>query len=126
MTTAEKENAVADDTSKNEIMKLIGSLSLTECADYYADAEEKNSYGLDGSCAFAVKYKKAVISTDASGNQNSTYLDTVYTVNIGALTDGGYYISPASSNIVYLADEETVNDILSFVDHTSATDESKA
>lgn len=123
----EKSNTIADDAGKTGVLAKIGALSLTNCADYYADADEKNTYGLDGSTFAAVKYKKAVTSTDDSGKESTTYLETTYTIHIGAAVghNEGYYISPAKSNIVYIADETSVLELLAYTDYAPAETEAE-
>ncbi|MBQ4354399.1 MAG: DUF4340 domain-containing protein [Clostridia bacterium] len=122
VTNGDKSCTISDDAGKTEVIGAIGAFRLSDCADYYADADEKAAFGLDGSVSAAVKYKKAVTSTDESGNQSTSYLETTYTLLIGhAAQDGtGYYVSPQKSNIVYLVDEETVLALLAYAEYVPA------
>ena len=92
-------------------------LDLKTCADYYADADEKAVYGLDGADSVTVKYKKAVTSTDTSGNQTVNYLETSYTLTFGGeAADGAVYGIPSKSDIVYAFDGDAVNGLLAFAE----------
>lgn len=115
--SGDESNKITDSEGKSALVELIKYLPLTECADYYSDAEEKSSYGLDGGASVVVNYKKAKTSTDADGNESTTYLDTGYTLLIGNKTEGGYYVSPASSDITYIVDGETIDEILAYVSY---------
>lgn len=128
VTDGEKSNIIADDVGKTEVLAKIGAVSLTNCADYYADEEEKLAYGLDGTTSAAVKYKKAVTSTDENGNESTSYLETTYTLIIGAPVghNEGYYVSPAKSDIVYIVDETTVLELLAYTDYTPAAEDAEA
>lgn len=125
VTNGENAATISDDSGKTAVLAKLGAVQLTNCADYYADAEEKSTYGLDGSSSVAVKYKKAVTSTDESGNTNTTYLETTYTLHIGTTVghNEGFYVSPAKSNIVYIADEETVMELLVFSSYTPTVED---
>lgn len=125
--TADCENTITDEDGKTALIGKIGEISLTNCTDYYAEPEEKAAYGLDGSTVITVKYKKAVTSTDADGNQSTTYLETSYVLDFGAAVghDEGYYVSPANSNIVYAVDETTVLELLAYVDYVPAETEAE-
>ncbi|MBR3998124.1 MAG: DUF4340 domain-containing protein, partial [Clostridia bacterium] len=70
---------ITEDEAKSAAIDVIGSVRLTNCADYYADDSEKAAYGLTSGASVTVKYKKAVTTTDESGNENTTYLDTAWT-----------------------------------------------
>lgn len=103
---------ITEDEAKSAAIDAIGSVKLVTCADYYADADEKAAYGVTSGASVTVKYKKAVTTADENGNENTTYLDTSWTLNIGSLTDGGCYVSPANSDIVYLITEAEANAVL--------------
>lgn len=127
--TADGENTITDEEGKTALLDKISSISLTNCADYYAESAEKTAFGLDESSVITVKYKKAVTTTDDSGNESTSYLETSYVMNIGAAVghNEGYYFCPANSNIVYVVDEETVLEILAYVDYVPAeTEETEA
>lgn len=118
--TPDGSNTITDEYGKSAITGMLGGISLYDFADYYASEEEKANFGLDGSTAVTVKYKKAVTSTDESGNSSTNYLDTSYTMYFGNPIghNEGYYIAPASSSIVYTADETTVLELLAYVNYT--------
>ncbi len=118
----ENENKIEDDTGKSELVDLLGSLYLNDCADYYTEEEEKANYGLDGSCSITVNYKKAKTTTDSSGNESTTYLDANYVLTIGK-TDGGYYIMPTGSNIAYNLSDEDAENILAYIDYVPTVTE---
>lgn len=122
----EKYAEITDTDGKSAVIDLLKYFPLKDCADYYADEEEKISdYGIDGSIAVVVNYKKAKTSTDADGNETTTYLDTGYSLTFGNQTeDGDYYVSPSGSNIVYLIDEETAAGLLAYAGY--APDKSEA
>ena len=107
---------ITDEMGMTDALEKLGALSLTICEDYHADDSEKAAYGMDGSDSVTVKYKKAVTSADANGNQTTNYLETVYTFVIGDSNLGG----PAKSAIVYQLNETAVNELLAFADYVPA------
>ena len=66
------------------------------------------------------KYRKAFTSTDANGNSSTNYIDTSYSLRIGAETESGCYASPASSSIVYLLTAEELESVFACLDHVPA------
>ena len=112
-------NEITDEAGMSGALEKLGAVSLTLCEDYSASADEKASYGIDGTHSVSVKYKKAVTSTDESGNQSTNYLETTYTFGIGQ-TDGVYYGSPAKSDIVYRLTETAVNELFAYADYVPA------
>ncbi len=125
VSTPDGTNVISDEDGKNAFINKLGSISLKNCADYYAENEEKAEYGLDGSKVITVKYKKAVTSTNESGNSSTNYLETNYSINIGEAVghNDGYYVAPANSNIVYVVDEKTVLELLAYLDYVPTADE---
>jgi len=120
VTAGDKTAVITDEAGKESAVNALGKISLTSCADWYADDSEKAAYGLVP--AVTVKYKKAVTSTDESGNQNTSYLDTAYTLNIGTANEGGYYVNPAKSGIVYTVDAQAAEALLAFADYVPAAE----
>ena len=116
--TADGTDKVIDDADGiAALFDLFGDITLTECADYYTDETERETYGLDGSDKITVSYKRAVTSTDAEGNQTTNRLDTSYTFFFGAdAGEGMYYASPEKSTIAYLIGAETAAKILEYAD----------
>lgn len=125
VSTPDGTNVISDEDGKTALIDRLGDISLKNCVDYYAENEEKAVYGLDGSKVITVKYKKAVTSTDESGNSGTNYLETNYSINIGETVghNDGYYLAPANSNIVYAVDENTVLELLAYVDYVPTADE---
>ena len=123
VTVGGESNKISDSTGKSEIVELIKYLPLTKCEDYYSDEEEKSAYGLDGGTSIVVNYKKAKTSTDADGNETTTYLDTGYTLLVGEKTENGYYAAPANSDITYIIDAETIDEVLAYISYVPETDE---
>lgn len=113
----ERENTIEDADGISELVSLINSISLNDCADYYTEDDEKDAYGLDGSTTITVNYKKAKTSTDADGNESTVYLDTNYTFELG-MADGEYYLMPPSSNITYSISAATAVDMLTYLSYT--------
>ena len=118
----EKSAVISDEAGKESVIGAIGKLSLRECADWYADESEKTAYGLGSGASAQVKYKKAVTTADAEGNESTSYLETTYVLNIGSLTENGYYVSPANSDIVYTVSEEAVNELLAYAEYVPAAE----
>lgn len=113
-------NEITDEAGMTEALGKLGGISLTICEDYHASADEKASYGIDGKNSVAVKYKKAVTSTDESGNASTNYLETTYTFEIGTASDGNFCGGPAKSDIVYQLDQAAVNELLAYADYVPA------
>lgn len=118
-------NEITDEAGMTEALEKLGALSLTVCTDYHADGDEKATYGMDGTDSVSVKYKKAVTSTDESGNQSTNYLETTYTFVIGGTVghSDGFYGGPAKSDIVYQLDQTAVNELLAYADYVPAETE---
>ncbi|MBQ8512832.1 MAG: DUF4340 domain-containing protein [Clostridia bacterium] len=112
-------NEITDEAGMTEALEKLGGVSLTICEDYSASAEEKASYGIDGTNSVSVKYKKAVTSTDANGNESTNYLETTYTFDIGS-ADGAYYGGPAKSGIVYSLTADAVDALLAYAAYVPA------
>jgi len=112
VSNGESTAVITEDEAKSAAIDAIGKVRLTNCADYYADADEKSAYGITSGASVTVKYKKAVTTADESGNENTTYLDTSWTLNIGSSAEGGTYAAPANSDIVYLITEAEANAVL--------------
>ena len=108
---------ISDEAGKEGVISALGGISLANCADWYADESEKAAYGLDSGAYAMVKYKKALTVTDENGNESTSYPETSYQLNIGALTEEGYYVSPAKSAIVYTVSEDAVNALLDYADY---------
>lgn len=119
-----KENTVEDSDGKGELVKKLLALSLDDWRDYYADGEEKTSYGIDGEDLVKVTYKEAVPQTDANGNSTTNYLETTFTLFVGD-SDGedGIYISVGDSDIVYSVPVDELNEIVAFTDYTPSEKE---
>ncbi len=110
-------NNVRDSDGIKGLLSALNDVYLDEWYDYYADAEEKLSYGLDSTTAVTVKYKKALTVTDANGNTTTSYPQSSYTLYFGNETETGeqYYIAPEGSDIVYVADSEDVINVISYL-----------
>ncbi len=112
------EKVIDDANGIAALFAIFGDITLTECADYYTEENERaETYGLDGSDKITISYKRAVTSTDANGNETTNRLDTSYTFLFGADAghDEAYYGSPEKSTIAYLVNAETVENILAYV-----------
>lgn len=118
-------NVISDSDGKTQVTEVLGGISLTNCADYYADDEERTEFGIDSGASAAVKYRKAVTSTDESGNSSTNYLETTFTLLIGAKTDDGYYVSPAKSDIIYLADAEDIGNLMNYLTYEPVEEETE-
>lgn len=126
VTSADGEsNVISDSDGKTSLVDVLGDISLTNCADYYADDEERIEFGIDSGASVAVKYRKAVTSTDESGNSSTNYLETTYTILIGKKTDDGYYISPEKSDIIYLADVEDIENLMNYLTYEPVEEETE-
>lgn len=118
-------NVISDSDGKTSFADALSGISLKNCVDYYAEENERADFGLDSGVSVTVKYRKAVTSTDESGNESTSYLETTYTLLIGNSTDDGYYVSPAKSDIVYLAGAEDVDNVLDFLTYEPADEDVK-
>ncbi len=110
-------NSVSDTDGISGLLSALNGIYLDEWYDYYAEAEEKTAYGLDGTTAVTVKYKKALTVTDADGNTTTSYPQSSYTLYFGSATEDGerYYIAPEGSDIVYVTDSEDVINVISYL-----------
>lgn len=108
------------------LFDIFSGITLTECADYYADGTERaDTYAMDGSDKIVISYKRAVTTTDADGNKTTNRLDTSYTFLFGADAghDEAYYGGPEKSTMVYLIDAETVETIAAYMNYEPAPEE---
>lgn len=83
------------------LVNMVG-LTFNDCADYYADEEEKESYGLtDGATVLTITYQ--------SGEE-----ETTLKLTIGATTedDAYYYVSMDDSDQVNTVSKESVDAVL--------------
>ena len=83
------------------LVNMVG-LTFNDCADYYADEEEKESYGLtDGAAVLTITYQ--------SGEE-----ETILKLTIGATTedDAYYYVSMNDSDQVNTVSKESVDAVL--------------
>ena len=83
------------------LVNMVG-LTFNDCADYYADEEEKESYGLtDGAAVLTITYQ--------SGEE-----ETTLKLTIGATTedDAYYYVSMNDSDQVNTVSKESVDAVL--------------
>ena len=83
------------------LVNMVG-LTFNDCADYYADEEEKESYGLtDGAAVLTITYQ--------SGEE-----ETILKLTIGATTedDAYYYVSMDDSDQVNTVSKESVDAVL--------------
>ena len=114
-------------SGREEFVSLFAALPYTDCADYYADADERDMYGLTGEKKITVNYKKVNTVTDSDGNSSKTYLDRDYTVIFGNENEGGkVFFSPSGSNIVYFASADAVESLLAFTETSAETAESES
>lgn len=114
-------------SGREEFVSLFAALPYTDCADYYADADERDMYGLTGEKKITVNYKKVNTVTDSDGNSSKTYLDRDYTVIFGNENeDGKVFFSPSGSNIVYFASADAVESLLAFTETSAETAESES
>lgn len=114
-------NEITDEAGITEVLGRLGSIPLSICEDYYADDSEKAAYGLDGSDAVTVKYKKAVTTTNESGASSTNYLETTYTLIFGE----NNLVSPAKSKIVYQLNETAADELLAYADYIPAETEAE-
>lgn len=116
-----EENVIEDTDGISALFDLFGDIRLNDCADYYTTEDERAEYGLDGTRKISISYKRAVTSTDADGNENTSRLDTSYTFLFGNATDGdSYYGSPEKSTIAYGIDSDTVNSVVEYLTYEAA------
>ena len=83
------------------LVNMVG-LTFNDCADYYADEEEKESYGLtDGAAVLTITYQ--------SGEE-----ETTLKLTIGATTedDAYYYVSMDDSDQVNTVSKESLDAVL--------------
>ena len=83
------------------LVNMVG-LTFNDCADYYADEEEKESYGLtDGATVLTITYQ--------SGEE-----ETTLKLTIGATTedDAYYYVSMDDSDQVNTVSKESLDAVL--------------
>ena len=83
------------------LVNMVG-LTFNDCADYYADEEEKESYGLtDDAAVLTITYQ--------SGEE-----ETTLKLTIGATTedDAYYYVSMDDSDQVNTVSKESVDAVL--------------
>ncbi len=112
---------LADGTGTTEITDADGiaavyaaytALAPTAYADVYADAEESAAYGI-GSLTLTVAYKREVAISNDSGGTSTTRIPVTFTVSFGdSAEDGRVYYKLSESDVVYLAEAETVNALL--------------
>ena len=115
-----RENTITDADGVKAALDALDGVNLREIADYYADEQEKAALGFDGSRGVTVNYRKAFTSTDANGNSSTNYIDTSYSLMLGAETESGCYASPASSSIVYLLTAEELEALFACLDPVPA------
>ena len=116
---------VTDVDDMSELYSLFAALNCTEWADAYADsAEMAEQYGIDQTAGITVSYKNSVDVTDASGNVQSTLMDTTATVYFGnAVSDGsGVYYTLPKSTIVYTAENELYAQIMEYLEYIPPMD----
>ncbi len=120
-----EENTVTDSEGIAALCELIFALDLTNWCDYYADENERESaYALDGGTSVVVTYKKAHTSTDADGNESTSYLSTSYTLYFGDEDgEGGVYFAPEGSTVVYSAPMDDAQAILAYLTYAPAESE---
>lgn len=97
-----RSKVIEDDTDVNNMLTNLTSLSFEDCADYYAEEEEKESFGLtDTAKMLTVSY--------ASGDENRELVLT-----IGSTDEAGtcYYVSMDDSDEVNTISKESLDAIL--------------
>lgn len=112
----EGERVVTDPEETDELLAALGRVYLRTCANYAATEEEKAACGLDGSKGVTVNYRKAVSTSNESGNSTTSYLDTSYTLLLGDGTEDGVYASPLSSSMIYVIPADTASALLAFIE----------
>ena len=104
------EVTITDQDRILQVTRAIHQLvKLNDCADYYADADEKTAaYGYGDAVKVTMAYKEPVTTTDAEGNTTAAYMDTTYTIWFGADTGDGStcYGGPDHSDLVYRLNAE--------------------
>lgn len=122
------ENVITDANGIASLFDYFGDILLTSCADYYADDDERAEYGIDGTRAITIAYKRAVTNTDSEGNESTARLETSFTFDFGDQVghDEGFYGARGDSTMVYVIDAGTVEKILAYVDYVPEADTESA
>lgn len=118
-------DTVTDADGIASLYEIFTALAPSAYADSYADEEEADEYGI-GSLTLTVSYKRAVEISDDSGNTSTTRIPATFAISFGdTAEDGRVYYKLSASDVVYLADAETVNALRdAFLPAESETEES--
>ena len=94
-----------DDDQVGELAGGFGTLSLTDCVNYHASAEELAEYGLDGSQRITAK----AVYTDSENKEQTL------TVYLGKTDDAGEnrYVMVEGSDMVYRISETVAQNMIS-------------
>ena len=94
-----------EDDQVGELAGGFGALSLTDCANYHASAEELAEYGLDESQRITAK----AVYTDSSDKEQT------FTVYLGKTDDAGEnrYVMVEGSDMVYRISETVAQNMIS-------------
>ena len=94
-----------DDDQVGELAGGFGTLSLTDCVNYHASAEDLAEYGLDESQRITAK----AVYTDSSDKEQS------FTVYLGKTDDAGEnrYVMVEGSDMVYRISETVAQNMIS-------------
>ena len=94
-----------DDDQVGELAGGFGTLSLTDCVNYHASAEDLAEYGLDESQRIAAK----AVYTDSSDKEQT------FTVYLGKTDDAGEnrYVMVEGSDMVYRISETVAQNMIS-------------
>ncbi len=103
---------VTDADAISAMYTAYTALAPSAYADPYADEAESAAYGI-GSVTLTVSYKRAVEVTDANGAVSTTRIPATFAVHFGnTAEDGRVYYKLSTSDVIYLAEAETVEAIL--------------
>lgn len=98
-------DTVTDADSIAALYEIYEALAPTAYADPYADADESAGYGI-GAMTLTVSYKRAVSLEDGS----TTRVPAAFAISFGdTAEDGRVYYKLSTSDVIYLAEAETVN-----------------
>lgn len=121
-TAAGTTKEITDASGIEALFKHVDTLNLNSWVDYYADPEEmQETYGVhEGSDRITVTYN----SKDSDSRTYTVYIGNKFErvadeeTNSDEDTGFEYFYSPENSSVVYIADEDTVNTIFTYLTYT--------
>ena len=102
LTAGGKTSDLEDETEISALLQKLTALSFTDCADYYAEEEERKAYGLTDDA-------KVLTVTYESGTETCELVLTIGTVDD---SEAYYYVSMNDSDEVNTISKESLDEVL--------------